>query len=48
MSDEYGHEEVSTQQFVRAGERWRATFSDYARDDAGRVTGFHVRIEPSP
>lgn len=48
VSDEYGREGVSTQQFVRAGERWRATFSDYTRDDAGRVTGFRVSIEPNP
>jgi|CXWL01.1.fsa_nt_gi hypothetical protein len=37
--DDFGRRQVAAQTFALAGAKWKVTFSDYKRDDFGRLAG---------
>jgi hypothetical protein len=43
--DSFGRQQVAAQEFTIGSQRWKAVFSDYQRDDAGRFVRFALRLE---
>lgn len=46
--DSFGRQQVAAQEFTLGLQRWKAVFSDYQRDDAGRFARLTLRFERKP